>query len=395
MNEAVKHVCEVASKETKFILGLMSGTSLDGLDVALCKITGSGRETDLELLAFKTISYPRKVIEKLKKAVSVEEVSLQELTILNSWLGNFHAELILEALLEWKIKPEKVDCIASHGQTVFHAPETKHQQKEMPNATLQMGDGDHIARKTGILTISDFRQKHSATGGEGAPMAALFDELLFMDENEDRLLLNIGGIANFTYLPARSSESVTTDSGPGNTLINKASQICFGKLFDKDGAIAKKGSVHTKLLNQLLDHPFFEAPMPKSTGPETFNIRWVRIQQEISNTTDISGEDLIATLTRLSARTIADTIKKVSKDSLPNIYMSGGGMHNKQLIQHIEQLLNTKLHSFEDIGFNPDAKEAAIFAVLANETLSGDPFTIHPKDSADTRVNFGKISLPI
>ncbi len=390
MNKAVKRLYEVASKKRKLILGLMSGTSLDGLDIALCEIKGAGAETELKLRAFKTVTYPDDISQKLKNITSVEAVSSKELTVLNTFLGDYFGELVLEALAEWNIKPGEADCIASHGQTIYHAPASVHQQKNMPNATLQMGDSDHIAGKTGILTISDFRQKHTAAGGEGAPMASLVDDLLFRDVTEKRLLLNIGGIANFTYLPPlnKGSEVITTDTGPGNTLINRAMQEYFDKPFDEDGKIAKLGSVHPDLLNELKSHPFFSASIPKSTGPEMFNMKWVGKVRGRTGAKNITGEDLTATLTQLSAKTIVDSIKKACDIQTTEIYMSGGGMHNKFLIRQMEGELGKEMFSFEKIGFNPDAKEAAYFAVLANEALSGEGFVVN-----NQKVNFGKISL--
>lgn len=391
MNASINLLSQTAAKKSKLIIGLMSGTSLDGLDIALCEIKGSSRETELKLLEFKTIAFPDGLSEKLKKVVSVETISARELTILNTLLGDYHGQLVLNALDEWQTDTARIDCIASHGQSIYHAPALQNQRESLPNATLQMGDGDHIAHKTGILTISDFRQKHTAAGGEGAPMVSLVDELLFRDETENRILLNIGGIANFTCLPAyeNSTKVITTDTGPGNTLINKAAQIFFNKPFDKNGNIAKGGSVRTELLNELVNQPFFKADAPKSTGPELFNMDWVKAVQAKTSTENIPGDDLIATLTDLTAQTIAEAIKKACGNETA-IYLSGGGMHNGHLIGRLENILRQKTHSFEEMGFNPDAKEAACFAVLANEMLSGKPFTLNGK-----AVNFGKISLPV
>jgi anhydro-N-acetylmuramic acid kinase len=410
MNDSIRLLTEIAVKKEKLIIGLMSGTSLDGLDIALCRLSGSGPKTKLALQYFKTVQYPKDVVAALQEVVSIEEVSLQKFCLLHSRLGEYHADLILEALREWEVPPEKVDCIASHGQSVYHAPVSHHQQEEMPNATLQIVDGDHIARKTGILTISDFRQKHTAAGGEGAPMVALTDEMLYRDVTQPRLLLNIGGIANFTWLPAQddsvsnadpgsaaadADETITTDIGPGNTLIDQAMQELFEESYDKDGALAGRGTVQPELLKQLLDDPFFFLPMPRTTGPERFNISWVREHQQKAGIAEISDKDLVATLTWLSAQTIADAIGEVCGEVRPDVYLSGGGMHNRQLVEWIEDLLEQPAHSFAEIGFDPDAKEAACFTVLANELLSGEAFTISPKQNAGRRVNFGKISLPV
>jgi anhydro-N-acetylmuramic acid kinase len=397
MNDSIQHLYQIAAKEQKLMIGLMSGTSMDGLDIALCSISGTGEQTTLELQAFETVDYPEEISRELREIVSREQVSLQKVCLLNSMLGNYHADLILESLENWKIEAADIDCIASHGQSIYHAPARHHQLRNRPNSTLQIIDGDHIARRTGILTLSDFRQKHTAAGGEGAPLAALVDQLLFSHSTDSRILLNIGGIANFTYVPARGEQknTITTDTGPGNTLINQAMQELFDKPFDEDGATAKSGTVQPHLLKALLDDPFFAQPLPRTTGPELFNLQWIRQIQQKADIQNISDNDLIAALTWLSAQTIADTIEEVDKENNAKIYLSGGGMYNKQLVAWLEKLLKRSVHSFDEIGFDPDAKEAACFAVLANETLSGTPFTIYPGNGAGRQVNFGKISLPV
>lgn len=313
---------------------------------------------------------------------------------MNTRIGDYFGEVILKTLKEWGRKPDEIDCIASHGQTVYHAPVSIHQINGFPNATLQLGDGDHIARKTGILTLSDFRQKHTAAGGEGAPLVAPIDRLLFTDDEEYRLLLNIGGIANFTYLPPSKSglSAVTTDTGPGNTLLDATARELLDKPFDANGKVAASGKMNEELLTKLKDHKFFTLDFPKTTGPELFNRHYVRQLQKKTGTEQLSTEDLLATLTLFSAHTIVDAIRKVHQDSSSSlhIYLSGGGMHNSFLISCLKNLLeNFVVQSFEKIGFNPDAKEAVCFAVLANETLSGDGFLV-----GGQKVNFGKISFP-
>lgn len=398
MNPSIKKFAETASKQVKTIIGLMSGTSLDGLDIALCEIKGAGEDTEVKLKEFYTISYDPQTKKRLRQISSVPQVSLEEVTLMHSWLGDHHGELILDTLKKWDLKPSDIDCIASHGQTIYHAPKIQHGNQNMPNATLQIGDGDHIARKTGIFTISDFRQKHTASGGEGAPMVSFVDRILFAHDTEERILLNIGGIANFTYLPARNNpnqKSVTTDTGPGNTLIDAATKKHFSQDFDKDGAIAKTGTVNQKALATLRSDPYFKKPLPKTTGPEVFNLDWVGNQFKQSGINELSPEDLVATLTLFSAKTITDGIKMILGDNQkPAIYLSGGGMHNPVLVGYLEKLLpDCKIGNFNEIGFNPDAKEAVLFAVLANELLSGEGFLFNPGKS-DQKLNFGKISFP-
>ena len=375
----------------------MSGTSLDGLDIALCRITGVGNETKVELEHFETVSYPEEVKDRLRSIVSVDQVNLEDVCLAHTWLAEYHADLVLEQLREWHIDPFDVDAIASHGQTLYHAPVIQHQQEGIANTTLQIGDGDHIARITGILTISDFRQKHTAAGGEGAPMVAFVDELLFRDTSTNRVLVNIGGIANFTYLPSFESEEdcVSGDSGPGNTLINAAMQKHFNRPFDEGGKVAVEGTVNAKLFEQLMSHSYLQKPFPKTTGPETFNLDWVeRVISE--NEIKVSNEDLVATLTWFTAQSLADAVHELTDNGDAEIYLSGGGMNNHQLVDGLREFLPDKnIYSFEEIGFNPDAKEAVSFAVLANELLSGDGFMMDPKQNTGRRVNFGKISLPV
>lgn len=395
MNDSIRLLYKLAGRKTKTIIGLMSGTSLDGLDIALCEISGSGRNTTVNLRKFETVAYPPKVKLSLRNIMSVEHVKLEEVCIMHTRLAEYHAELIKDSIRDWGLQPGDIDCIASHGQTIYHAPVSKHRRENMPDATLQIGDGDHIASQTGIVTLSDFRQKHTAAGGEGAPMAALVDELLFRDGKNSRVLLNIGGIANFTYLPALLDPEpvITTDTGPGNTLIDAAMQKYYDRSYDNNGETAASGKVNDELLKRLKSHSFFDEDMPRTTGPELFNLGWIEKEIEMLQVKSISNRDLVATLTRFSAETIAESIVSVTDAAVPSVFVSGGGMYNRQLVDWIAELLNSPVSSFEEIGFDPDAKEAVIFAVLANEMLSGDGFYMG-KDERDAKVNFGKISFP-
>lgn len=401
MNQSLISLREIAQKRTRTIIGLMSGTSLDGLDIALCSISGKGTQTKVSLERFKTIEYSGEQRDYLKKITSVETVSLSDLCYIHTRLAVDFAHLILDTLKVWGISPEEVDCIASHGQTIYHLParDQKDIEKKL-NSTLQAGDGDHLAARTGILTISDFRQKHTAIGREGAPLAALVDRILFSDAAESRILLNIGGIANFTLLPAKSTGKTsitTTDTGPGNTLIDSIVQHYFDMPFDTDGKIAAMGTVNQDLLQGLLEDPWFNGSGSKSTGPEYFNMKWVMNTAEMEgiNLDTISPEDLVATVTELSARSIAESINfHADKIPPPTIYASGGGARNKVLVERIQNLLpEYDVCNFSDLGFDPDAKEAIIFAVLANEMLAGNGFEV-TTDEGKTKLNLGKISFP-
>lgn len=371
----------------------MSGTSLDGLDVALCRFSGSGMQTKFELLEFETMVYDDFFRERLRQVFSKKLVDLEKLTLLNAYIGSFHGELVLQCLEKWQVKTASVDLIASHGQTIYHAPKHQHQQKNYPNATLQIGDGDHLAMKTGIITISDFRQKHIAAGGEGAPLALYGDVILGSKKGENRILLNIGGIANFTFLPGDASFTgiISTDIGPGNTLIDAACRQYFDLPFDADAEIALSGNVNTGLLSALKTHPFFEEALPKSTGPELFNLEFVQLAQKKSSTQNIKPKDLITTLTVFTAEILADSILKNFPAEDLQVFVSGGGARNPMLIQLLQKMLpkNSILNS-DVLGLNADAKEAVLFALLANEAVAGEPIVINQNPA----VLMGKFCFP-
>lgn len=398
MNNSIQKLYQIASKSERLIIGLMSGTSMDGLDIALCVCKNSGSDTQIELKNFITMPYQDDFRADVKSIFSRRDADLEKVCLLNELIGVKHAELILQALKEWNIDAVNIDVIASHGQTIFHAPKSLHGKENYPNATLQIGDGDHIAVKTGIITLSDFRQKHLAAGGEGAPLAVYGDYLVFSKTNEDRIMLNIGGIANFTFLPGDkdASKVFSTDVGPGNTLMDQYIQNKYpGEYYDKDGAKAKAGELNQDLLNVLLDNDFFAIDFPKTTGPELFNLAYLQKAQEASGTIHLSNEDVLATLCHFSAHGIIDAIERTIKlSAMPKIFMSGGGMHNPLLVEILKQALPTAIFSTTDeLAINPDAKEAVLFALLANETLAGNPISFGDREGVPS-VCMGKISLP-
>src|SRR5690349_8930019 len=260
MNKNISRLAQIAAKKSRTIIGLMSGTSMDGLDVALCNVSGSGLETKLKLQAFETVPYDPEVKSRIGEVFAKSSVDFELLCILNPWIGQLHAGMIRQCLKKWRVSADRVDLIASHGQTVYHAPASQHPEDDI-NATLQIGDGDQIAVRTGIITISDFRQKHIAKGGEGAPLAVYGDYLLLSHKTENRILLNIGGIGNFTYLPAghNAKKVFVTDTGPGNTLLDQFTRVFYpGEYFDKDARHASTGTVHEPLLRELQADGFFK-----------------------------------------------------------------------------------------------------------------------------------------
>lgn len=445
MNQNIEKLYKIAQKTERKIIGLMSGTSMDGLDVALCSFKGSGGETEVKLLNFETVSYSNEVKDEIRKVFAKKEIDFEQLCLLNPWIGNLHGQIVNDCLKKWNIPNAEIDIIASHGQTVFHAPKILHKKEKFPNATLQIGDGDHVAATTNIITLSDFRQKHCAAGGEGAPLAVYGDYLIFSKKGEDRILLNIGGIANFTYLAGNLDANAVfaTDTGTGNTLIDRFMLKFFDKPYDEDAKVARSGKINEELLKYLKKDDFFKKPFPKTTGPELFSLEYVINAQKHSDTTHIPPQDLITTLTRFSAETIAEAILSFQSavgsqqsavfnsqsvvgnshttDSememetedcrlqtedcqLPTaycglktanyIYTSGGGMHNPLLMDYLKELLpNFEFLQTDQVGISGDAKEAVLFATLANEALCGGKTDFGVRKGVPS-VSMGKISFP-
>lgn len=396
MNNQISKLAGISGAPTRIIAGLMSGTSLDGLDIALCEFSGSGFETRLKVLHFITYPYKHSFKEQLKSISFQREVSLQEVTLLHAVFGTYAAELILEALKFWDFPVDAVDLIASHGQTIFHAPFSLHQKISYPDATLQIGDGDHIAVKTGIITLSDFRQKHIAAGGEGAPLAVYGDYLLFSSANENRILLNVGGISNFTYLPAGRDANLvfSTDVGPGNTMMDQFVQLYYpGKYYDEDAAIAKSGKASEALVTALMSNDFFDDPFPRTTGPELFNMAYLHAAQKASAQQALRPEDVLASLCEFTARSIINAVRNAIKDQTFKVYLSGGGLHNPLLVQKLSEGLGMPVKNTAELGIDPDAKEAVLFALLANECVAGGDTNFGSRQGIPS-VAMGKISLP-
>ncbi len=384
MNQALKQLCELHEKKSRRIIGLMSGTSVDGLDIAMCSVSGSGKNTAVTVDAFDSYPYPDDLRDDLIKLTRSDVVDPELLVVYHDLLTRNHAGMIQSFLDSHNIANSEVDLIASHGHTFHHAPKHKHKRDDWPNATMQIGDGDQIAYKTGITTISDFRQADIARGGEGAPLAGYGDYLMFGDDQKDRVLINIGGIANLTWLPAGSDDfpPLTYDTGPGNTLMDAVIREYFkDRSYDRNAEVAGSGKVDQEVLRRLKSHWYFELKPPKTTGYETFHRRMI----SDAGGDNLSVEDLMATLCRFTAETIAEEVRKIEhKPGETEIFISGGGVHNPLLMKHLRELLSpSTVESTLRIGLDPDAKEAVIFAVLANELICGN----------DPRLHLGKISL--
>lgn len=396
MKSSIDQLYNISNKNSKRIIGLMSGTSLDGLDIALCDISGNGKDTSINLLNFTTIPYDDYFKNEITCIASKKEVELERVCMLNEAIARNHAAMINECLIKWGINNSSIDLIASHGQTIYHAPEIFHKKDYYKNATLQIGDGDHIATLTGIITISDFRQKHVAAGGEGAPLVSYGDYLLFAKDQTNKILLNIGGIANLTFIPANANfeDIISTDIGPGNTLMDKWIKREIPEMhFDNNGEMASKGNINIPLLNKMLSHPFFSLPLPKTTGPELFNLAFIDMAIRELDIPSLSIEDMMATLNKLTTVSICHAINKIiPKNATVELMISGGGFKNNTLISNLKNELQACI--FKDHTLHADAKEAMLFAILANEMLSGKESTFGKGSPYQPNISMGKISFP-
>lgn len=394
MNEQLAKLMQIAAKDDRIVLGLMSGTSLDGLDLALCKFSGTGKATVTELLHFTTISYNQTFRNDLKHICFNPDARLEDSCRMNKQIAIEHASIILETLNQWNISAESIDILASHGQTVFHQPDSS-----AGPVTLQLGDGDHLATQTGIITLSDFRQKNIAAGGEGAPLAAYGDYLLFHHETEDHLLINIGGISNLTYIPANAGfeKVICTDIGPGNKLMDLwVQEHVEGMTQDTDALIASKGKVNFNLLNQLHAHPFFDLSFPKSTGPELFNMDYVLSCMHACELKELKHEDVLCTLNAFTANCIFNAVEQLAKNhESTKIFISGGGTSNPLLMNFLQNHFSSLNIPITDTNSIPaDAKEAILFALLANECVAGSKEAFGEGTPAHPAISMGKISLP-
>lgn len=398
MKHDILKLAKIAKNKSRIIIGLMSGTSLDGLDVARCQFSGAGTQTKVKVLNFETVPYDEGFKNEIRRVFAKQQIDFQHLTLLNAIVAERHADIVLACLKKWNLPPGEIDLLASHGQTVFHAPKILHGLENYPNATLQIGDGDHLARRTNILTISDFRQKHVAAGGEGAPLALYGDYFLFSKKGESRVLLNMGGIANFTCLFADldPQKCFATDSGPANTLLDYFARKNFGVPFDQDALLAKAGRIDERLLEILKANPYFEKPFPKTTGPELFSPAF--LENAIAQLPKGSPNpfDVMATLTQFTVETIAEALAKIfGKNEKPKVFASGGGAHNPLIMSGLRSALpNFKFLPMEKLGVSGDAKEAVLFACLANELVAGEQNPGMMLGGLPL-VSMGKVSLPM
>ena len=344
-----------------YFIGLMSGTSLDGVDAALLDFS----DGQAQIVATHSSALPSELKQQLLALCSPGDDEIRRMGIADHQLGNLFAEACRQLLATSGITSAQVSAIGSHGQTIRHMPEGN------TPFTLQIGDPNLIAQQTGITTVADFRRRDMAAGGQGAPLAPAFHAAMFRSTTTDRALVNIGGMANLTLLPANPSSPVYGfDTGPGNVLMDSWCQRHQQQSFDKSGQWARAGKVDSALLDQMLTTPYFKASPPKSTGRELFNQQWLDQQLKQAGT-EITSVDIAATLTELTAQTICADLEQ-HFSCCQEFYVCGGGAHNAFLMTRIDALTgpSIKVYSTGVLGIAPDWIEAAAFAWLAKQTLN-------------------------
>lgn len=392
----------IAGKTVRRAVGLMSGTSVDGIDAAVVEIITVNAGIKIKLCAFENIPYSSSVRKKIMELFDVDTSTVDKLGYMNFLLGELFAQAALQVIKKAGLEAEDIDFIGSHGQTVYHQPQVSNEDGYDIRYTVQIGEGAVISARTGIPCVSDFRVADMAAGGQGAPLVPFTEYLLYSDEGKNVLLQNIGGIGNITIIPAGKNiwEISAFDTGPGNMIIDGLVQkTSKGRLlYDPGGEAAKKGTVNDSLLKRLINNPYFDAVPPKSTGRELFGKDYTEMVYQYMLENNISNEDGIATVTYFTAWSIADSYRRYIKPrcSADYIVLGGGGSYNNTLVNYIKTEMsayNVQTYTQEQLGYSSDAKEAIAFAILADYTVAAKTNNIPGVTGASKAVVMGKISL--
>ena len=378
------------------VIGLISGTSTDGIDAALVDVTGGGIDLQLKLIRFEVYPYPRGVRRKLLELSGGGTVA--DLCHLNFVTGELFAQAALRIAAAANVDIQAVDVIGSHGQTVCHLPRLRSAFGVKVRSTLQIGEPAVIAERTGVTTVADFRPRDIAAGGQGAPLTPYFHYILFRHSALSRLVVNIGGISNMTLIPAGSDLDAVQafDTGPGNMLIDGIVQMATrGRAaMDRDGRLAKRGRVHSHLLSRLMAHPFIRRPPPKSTGREAFGRPLITRILQLAKPLQLSTVDLIATVTAFTARSLAYHYRRfvIPAGGAGEIIVGGGGVRNPVLMSEFRRAVEpVMVVNFEHHGLDSKAVEAMAFALLAAKTIDGESNNVPVATGARQAVCLGKI----
>lgn len=392
---------ELAGPPPHHAIGLISGTSHDGISAAVVALD-ERRTPPLQVLAFRAFPYRSVLRDRLLEASAGGGVGTSEIAQLNFALGQSFAAAAVKIATAAEIPLDRIDFVGSHGHTFYHLPPGRAGRGETP-ATLQLGEAAVIAATTGVPVISDFRPMDLALGGEAAPLAPLAHLWLFGDKRRGRVIQNIGGIGNATYLPPNprvgDQRIIAFDTGPGNGLIDAlASQLSDGRArMDRDGRMAARGAVSQSLLAELMRHPYFRRRPPKSTGREEFSPAYLKTVRDRAEQLGVVGDNLIATITSLTVHSIADACRRFITPLGPvdQLIVTGGGAHNPTLIRMlVAAMSDVKVLTAADIALDGDALEAAAFAILGYQMLRGRPGNIPSVTGARHPAILGKLTLP-
>lgn len=401
----VGRLLHIAVKESRLVVGLMSGTSVDGVDAALVEITGHGEKTKVNLLAFDSYPFPPELRARVFRLFNPREARVDAICQLDFLLGEVFAAAVERLLKDHGRRMEEVDLVASAGQTIWHDPQPVVEDAKVDwidhpietRSTFAIGQSAVIAERTGITTVGDLRVRDVAAGGQGAPLIAYADWVLLRDERRGRCVQNIGGISNVTYLPpaATTDDVVAFDTGPGNMVIDALTEVATrGALkYDKDGVLAASGNVIPELLDAWMDDAYFRKPPPKTTGREHFGVQFAR--RIMTESHGVPIEDLIATATALTAESIARAYRDfiLPRGPIDEVVVGGGGSQNPTLMRMLaERLPGCTILRHEQFGINSKAKEAIGLAIIANDAIAGLNTNI-PGATGGRPTVLGKISV--
>ena len=365
-----------------YYIGLMSGTSVDGIDAVLVK-EKKGR---LILVEAYSMPFPDDLKTDIEELLKTFQVHLQKLGEIDHRLGCCYAECVNRLLKKASVNSSEVIAVGCHGQTIFHDPRT-----DTP-FTMQIGDANIIAARTGIITVNDFRRMDVAYGGDGAPLAPAFHADYLSSNSEKRIILNLGGIANITILDYDKKDVIGFDTGPANCLMDLWIQKCRGEKYDKNGNWAKSGKVNNELLNEMLNNYYFSLPSPKSTGKELFNLDW--LNSVLKNYSNLEEKDVQATLCDLTAKSIADEINKHCSDA-DAVYSCGGGAYNVFLHERLSFYLpDVKISTTDELGVSVQWMEAIAFAWLTKQRIEKKPGNLPSVTGAKQRAILGALYCP-
>jgi len=387
------------TRKSSLVLGLMSGTSADAIDVALARISGAPPHLNAKLLSHTSISFPPQLRKEILRVAEQQPISAGDLSQLNFRLGETFAEAALTACRRFRVATKKIALIGSHGQTIFHQGRPVPYLGRPTASTLQIGEPSIIAARTGITTVADFRPADIAQGGQGAPLVPYADYLLYRHEKLGRVSLNLGGIANITVIPAaaKPAQILAFDTGPANMLIDAlvAHFTHNRQRYDKDAGLAQQGRANPALLNELMRDPYLKLSPPKSTGREYYGRTYVKRVLALGRRQKAKPNDLIRAATIFTALSIVEALNRfvLPKTEIHQLIVSGGGAHNPLILAQLAAALRQiEIVRSPQLGVPEDAKEAFAFAILAYETLHQRPSNVPSATGARRPAILGKIS---